>query len=65
MSIFTAEERDRLRDCLLARAGSDDDITGAAFAGSMASGDADRWSDTDLVLAVRGDCGTSLNFAAR
>ena len=53
--MFTAEERDRIREQLLARAEADDSITGAAFTGSLATGDGDRWSDTDLVLAVRGD----------
>lgn len=53
--MFTAEERDLVRDRLLARAEADVAITGAAFTGSHATGDADRWSDTDLVLAVRGE----------
>ena len=34
---------------------ADGAITGAAFTGSLATGDDDRWSDTDLVLAVRGE----------
>ena len=54
--MFTAEERDRIREQLLARAEADSAIVGAAFTGSLATGDDDRWSDTDLVLAVRGDC---------
>lgn len=53
--MFTTEEREHLRQRLLARAQSDDSITGAAFTGSYAVGEGDRWSDTDLVLAVRGD----------
>ncbi|WP_433918620.1 hypothetical protein OIE50_17310 [Streptomyces canus] len=53
--MFTVEERDRLRERLLARAEADDSVVGAAFTGSYAVGEGDRWSDTDLVLAVRGD----------
>jgi hypothetical protein len=53
--MFTAGQRDRARDQLLARAEADNAITGAAFTGSHATGDGDRWSDTDLVLAVRGE----------
>ena len=40
---------------LLTRAEADDAVVGAAFTGSQAAGDSDRWSDTDLVLAVHGD----------
>ena len=46
--MFTAGQRDRARDQLLARAEADNAITGAAFTGSHATGDGDRWSDTDL-----------------
>ena len=53
--MFTVEERDRLRERLLARAEADDSVVGAAFTGSYAVGEGDRWSSTDLVLAVRGD----------
>ena len=53
--MFTAEERDRVRARLLACAEADGAIAGAAFTGSQATGDGDRWSDTDLVLAVRGE----------
>ncbi|WP_306213854.1 hypothetical protein [Actinoplanes sp. RD1] len=53
--MFTAEERDRLRARLLARAEADPAITGAAWTGSLATGGGDRWSDTDLVLSVRDD----------
>lgn len=55
--MFTVEERDRVQAWLLARAEADEAITGAAFTGSHATGDCDRWSDTDLVLAVRGELG--------
>lgn len=53
--MFTVEERDRLRERLVARAEADGAVVGAAFTGSYAAGAGDRWSDTDLVLAVRGD----------
>lgn len=58
--LFTIEDRTRVRDHLLAHAESDDAIVGAAFTGSLAVGAEDRWSDTDLVLAVRGDLTTTL-----
>src|SRR5215475_5528923 len=59
--MFTVEERDRIRAHLLARAEADGTITGAAFTGSLATGDGDRWSDTDLVLAVRGELKAVVN----
>ena len=59
--MFTAEERDRVREQLLARAEADSAVVGAAFTGSHATGDGDRWSDTDLVLAIRGELTPVLN----
>ncbi|MGO4423525.1 nucleotidyltransferase domain-containing protein, partial [Streptomyces sp. MCAF7] len=59
--MFSAEERDRVQGQLLARAEADDAIVGAAFTGSYATGAADRWSDTDLVLAVRGELPATLD----
>lgn len=53
--MFTVEERDLLRERLVARAEADPAVVGAALAGSSAAGTGDRWSDTDLVLSVRGD----------
>lgn len=52
--MFTEAERDEVRDRLLALAAADPAITGAAVTGSHAAGEADRWSDIDLVLAVDG-----------
>lgn len=43
-----------LRDRLVAMAEADPHILGAAFTGSLALGEGDRWSDIDLVLAVQG-----------
>ena len=59
-ALFTVEERDRLRTRLLERAEADDAVVGAAFTGSEAVAVGDRWSDTDLVLAVRGDLGSTV-----
>ncbi|NUS88837.1 MAG: hypothetical protein HOY75_40595 [Streptomyces sp.] len=59
--MFSAEERSRVRDQLLARGEADDAIVGAAFTGSYATGAEDRWSDTDLVLAVRGELAATLD----
>lgn len=53
--MFTVGERDRVQELLLARAGADDAVPAAGFTGSHATGADDRWSDTDLVLAVRGE----------
>lgn len=58
--MFTIAERERVRDRLLAHARADDAIVGAAFTGSLAVGTEDRWSDTDLVLSVRGELATTL-----
>lgn len=52
--MFTIEDRDRVRSTLLARASDDPDVTGAAFTGSHGEDAGDRWSDSDLVLGVRG-----------
>lgn len=60
MTVFTPEDRERVRSALLARATDDPDVTGAAFTGSHGTGDGDRWSDTDLVLAVRGPLETAV-----
>jgi hypothetical protein len=53
--MFTAEDRGSVQARLLARAEADGAIAGAAFTGSLATGGGDRWSDIDLVLAVRGE----------
>ena len=51
-SMFTPEERDRLRSELLEYAGRDPRISGAAITGSAAAGCEDRWSDIDLAFGV-------------
>lgn len=50
--MFSPEERDGLRDVLVAAARRDDRITGAASTGSASVGRTDRWSDIDLALGV-------------
>jgi hypothetical protein len=52
MAIFTADERERLRDELVSAAQSDPNLCGAAHTGSAASSQLDRWSDIDLALCL-------------
>jgi hypothetical protein len=52
--LFSAEERDRVRDRLLALAADDPAVVGAAITGSLAAGGGDRWSDVDLAFGVDG-----------
>jgi len=51
--IFTPEERERLRDQLVAAAQQDPNLCAAAHTGSAASGRLDRWSDIDLALCLQ------------
>jgi predicted nucleotidyltransferase len=53
--VFTATERDRLRDRLVSDAHADDRIIGAALTGSISVGRDDRWSDIDLAVSVDAD----------
>ena len=50
--MFTPEDRDELRDTLIAAARADERIASAALTGSAAIGATDRWSDVDLALGV-------------
>ncbi|MGW0830713.1 hypothetical protein [Streptomyces prunicolor] len=59
--MFTPEQRDHTRAQLLARAEADDAIVGLAHTGSHATGTGDRWSDTDIVLAVQGEVADTAN----
>ena len=52
--VFTAEERDRVRERLLALAEAHPDVVGAATGSYVADG-GDDWSDIDLAFAIRGD----------
>jgi predicted nucleotidyltransferase len=55
LRVFTVEERERLRESLVAAARNDERIVGAAHTGSAALGREDRWSDIDLALSVAAD----------
>jgi len=50
--MFTAEERERLREQLISAARADGRITGAAHLGSAALEQQDAWSDIDLALCL-------------
>ena len=50
--MFTPEERERLRDDLVAAAKADERISGVAITGSAARGALDRWSDIDLAFGI-------------
>ncbi|TDB81097.1 hypothetical protein [Micromonospora sp. KC721] len=58
--MFSAEERDTIRQRLLDLAAADPMIVGAAITGSQATGDEDRWSDIDLVFAVDGSLAVTM-----
>jgi len=51
-SMFTVEDRDRLRNAVLEIARTDSRVVAAAEVGSLAAGQGDRWSDIDLTFAV-------------
>lgn len=51
--MFDVEERQRVREQLIAAAKEDPGIAAAAIIGSDALGAADRWSDVDLAFSVR------------
>jgi hypothetical protein len=53
--MFTIDQRERLRDLLVAAAEADDRITGAALTGSAAADREDEWSDIDLALGLAED----------
>jgi hypothetical protein len=50
--VYTVEERERLREKLVAAARADPRISGAAVTGSAALGASDRWSDLDLAFGI-------------
>lgn len=50
--MFTIPQREATRDALVAAAHTDDDVIGAAFVGSSATGAQDAWSDIDLMLQL-------------
>jgi len=53
--VFTAEDRERLRDELVSVARADVRISAAALLGSSARGREDRWSDIDVALCLACD----------
>jgi len=53
--MFTAEERDRVREYLLGLAADDEAVAAAAITGSLATGAGDEWSDIDVAFAIRGE----------
>jgi len=50
--VFTPEERERLREELIAAAKADERISGVAITGSAARDALDRWSDIDLAFGI-------------
>jgi hypothetical protein len=52
MSVFTPEDRARVRSSLLEFARGDERITGAAITGSAAAAGEDEWSDVDLAFGL-------------
>jgi len=50
--MFTAEERDRVRDSLLAMARADNRVVAGAEVGAAAQRGGDRWSDLDLAFGL-------------
>jgi predicted nucleotidyltransferase len=53
--LFTADQRDRVRERLLGLAEDDPDVVGTAIMGSYTTGGGDEWSDVDLAFGVRGE----------
>jgi hypothetical protein len=53
--VFTVEERDRVREHVVAKGETDPRIVAGAEVGSLVAGAGDRWSDLDLTFAVRDD----------
>ena len=50
--MFSAAERERARDHVLALASADERVVAGAVVGSLALGEGDRWSDLDLTFGV-------------
>jgi len=50
--MFTADERDRVREALLAMARADHRVVAGAEVGAAAQGGGDRWSDLDLAFGL-------------
>src|SRR5256714_14814981 len=52
ITMFTAEQRDHVRQRVLALAQSDPRVIAGALTGSMAFGDGDEWSDIDVAFGI-------------
>src|SRR5437870_12840342 len=52
LTMFTAEQRDHVRQRVLALAQSDPRVIAGALTGSMAFGGGDRWSDIDVAFGM-------------
>ena len=52
--MFTVDERNRVRERLLALAKEDPDVVAAAITGSFVSDGGDEWSDIDLAFGIGG-----------
>jgi hypothetical protein len=52
MKLFTVEERDRVRDRIVAIAQEDPRVVAGAMIGSLSQGSGDQWSDLDLGFGV-------------
>ena len=50
--MFTTEERESLREALIAAASADERLSGVALTGSAAHGALGRWSDIDLAFGI-------------
>src|SRR5437773_7143357 len=50
--MFSAAERERARDHVLALASADERVVAGAVVGSLALDEGDRWSDLDLTFGV-------------
>lgn len=51
-TMFTIDDRNRIRDYVLAQADADARIVAGAVVGSLAHSDGDRWSDLDFAFGV-------------
>lgn len=50
--MFTSEERERIRQCIIDLAKNDSRLSGGAITGSVTIGKQDQWSDIDLAFGV-------------
>src|SRR2546426_11905146 len=53
VTMFTAEQRDQVRQRILEMAKADSRVTAGAITGSMAFGAGDKWSDVDVAFGIK------------